>query len=268
MEQVTDLDLFAADLKVKPRRRALFSSKLTWFFMKLVLIAGCAAGLLATLSGAVQSAREAARRAQCLCNLCSIKLALHNYHSTHGTLPPAYVADATGKPMHSWRLLILPFMEESALYEQYDFNEPWDGPNNIKLLDRTPAIFRCPSRSSEPTPLTSYVVFTGPGTMFPGANPVKFEDVTDGLPNTLMVGEVSNVNIPWTAPQDLDVRTMSFQINDRRRSSLSSKHPGGVNVVFGDASTRFLPQTITPGLLRALITIAGHEGATVDQIFP
>src|SRR5437660_600218 len=81
-------------------------------------------------------------------------------------------------------------------------------------LNSMPTVFACPSRSSNPTNLTSYVVITGPGTMFPGALSTKFADVTDGLPNTLLVVEVSNVNIPWTAPQDLDVRTMSFRIND------------------------------------------------------
>ena len=58
-----------------------------------------------------------------------------------------YVADATGRPMHSWRVLILPFLEQQSLYEQYDFREPWDGPNNIQLLGNMPDVFSCPSRS-------------------------------------------------------------------------------------------------------------------------
>ncbi len=69
---------------------------------------------------------------------------LHNYHETYKTLPPAYIADANGKPMHSWRMLIMPFMEQSTLYNQYDFSEPWNGPNNIKLLDSMPSNPRLP----------------------------------------------------------------------------------------------------------------------------
>ena len=102
-----------------------------------------------------------------MCQYCQILLALHNYHSEYNALPPAYVADANGKPMHSWRVLILPYMEQSALYNRYKFNEPWNGPNNITLLNSMPSIFACPSRFSNPTNLTSYVAVTGPGTMFP-----------------------------------------------------------------------------------------------------
>jgi hypothetical protein len=239
-----------------------------WTVVKLILVLSCAFCLLAWLARAVAAAREAARRSQCTCNLCQIKLALHNYHETYKTLPPAYIADANGKPMHSWRMLIMPFMEQSTLYNTYDFNEPWDGPNNIKLLDSMPSILACPSRFNVPTNLTSYVVVTGPGTMFPGATSVKFDDVTDGLSNTLMVVEVSNVNIPWTAPWDLDVRSMRFQLNDPKRPAISSEHPGGANVVLGDASTRFLYESITPGNLRALITINGGEGKTAEQVWP
>ncbi|MEZ6114117.1 MAG: DUF1559 domain-containing protein [Pirellulaceae bacterium] len=79
---------------------------------------------------AVQTAREAARRSQCSSNLKQIELALHNYHDTFKSFPPAYIADANGRPMHSWRVLILPFMEQRELYDQCRFDEPWDGPNN------------------------------------------------------------------------------------------------------------------------------------------
>ena len=133
-------------------------------------------------------------------NLKQIPLALHSYHEKYGSLPPAYVADASGRPMHSWRVLILPFLERESLYDQYDFREPWDGPNNIQLLGSMPHVFACPSRSPDPKGMTSYVAITGPGTMFPGATSVKFADVTDGLPDTLMVVETANVDIPWTAP--------------------------------------------------------------------
>jgi uncharacterized protein DUF1559 len=68
-------------------------------------------------------------------------VAVATYHDTYGTLPPAYIADAEGKPLHSWRVLLLPFLEQRELYEQYDFDEPWDGPNNRKLLAQRPSVF-------------------------------------------------------------------------------------------------------------------------------
>jgi hypothetical protein len=249
----------------KPRRRRRVRAEL---IVQISIALACCLGLVALLLPAVQSAREAARRSQCMCNLCGIKLALHNYHEQYHVLPPAYIADSSGRPMHSWRVLLLPFMEQAPLYNQYNITEPWDGPNNIKLLNSMPSYLACPSRFSHPTTLTSYVAITGPGTMFPGAGSVKFADITDGLSNTLMVVEVANLKVPWMAPLDLDIRTMSLRVNDPNHPGISSKHPGGANMVLGDARTCFMRDSITPENLRALITIAGSEGISADQALP
>ncbi len=124
-------------------------------------------------------------------------LALHNYHDKFGCFPPAYVADATGRPMHSWRVLILPFMEEAALYQQYRFDEPWDGPNNSKLANRIPEVYRCPTyeRSHDRLKLsaphlalmTNYVAVVGVGTAFDGSASVGVRDIEDGTSNTVLV---------------------------------------------------------------------------------
>jgi prepilin-type processing-associated H-X9-DG protein len=206
-----------------------------------------------------------ARRAQCMNNLKQIGLALANYQDAFGSLPPAYIADADGRPMHSWRVLILPFLDQQRLYDQYNFREPWNGPNNSKLLDRMPSVFTCPSRNSYPTSLTSYVAITGPGTMFRGAGSSKFTDVSDGLDETITVVESLNIVVPWTAPTDLDVRTISLRINDPAYAGISSPHPRGANVGFGDTSVRFVREGISPGLLRALFTIAGGEKIDITE---
>jgi prepilin-type processing-associated H-X9-DG protein len=267
-ETQIDFDFETAGLSAASKRR----SRPAWrrrrsvrTLMKLVFAFACSFALIAWFVQAVWAAREAARRSQCTCNYCQILLALHNYHSEYNVFPPAYVADARGRPMHSWRVLLLPFMEQSALYNRYNFSEPWNGPNNITLLNSMPNGFACPSRYSSPTNLTSYVAITGPGTMFPGARSTKLDDVTDGTSNTLMIVEVADVNVPWTAPIDLDVRTMSFQINDPKRAGISSKHPGGANVGLADGRARWARNSITPGKLRAVITIAGGEGLSMDQ---
>jgi hypothetical protein len=254
----------ATQSRLTPPRRQINVRQAT----QLVIVLAVVFSLVTMLARAVERSREAARRAQCLCNLCSIKLALENYHASYGSFPPAYVADASGVPLYSWRVSILPYMDERAVYNQYNLSEPWDGPNNIKLLDRMPRVFACPSRStvwSNPTSLTSYVVITGPGTLFTGATGTRSAAVTDGLTNTLLIAEVANTSIPWTAPQDLDVRTMSLRVNDRKRSGISSPHPGGANIVMGDASYHFLSESIAPGMLKALITIAGGERIDVEQ---
>ena len=113
--------------------------------IELLVVIAIIAILVALLLPAVQQAREAARRTQCKNNLKQIGIALHSYHDVYKTFPPAYIPDEDGKPMHSWRVLILPFIEQQALYEQYDFNEPWDGPNNSQLANVVISVYQCPS---------------------------------------------------------------------------------------------------------------------------
>ncbi len=198
--------------------------------------------------------------AQCRNNLKQIQLALEGYHEKYGVLPPAYVADANGRPMHSWRVLILPFMEQQSLFDQYDFREPWDGPNNSKLLNRMPSCFTCPNGPRSPG-LTSYAAITGAGTLFPGTAPARFVDDVDGL--SLMVAEVVNVNIPWTSPTDLDIRTMSFQINDPKRPGISSKHPRGANTIVHGSGCEFIQETMDAQHVRYKAT--ANDGAMVIQ---
>src|SRR6476469_182788 len=93
--------------------------------VKLLVVIAIIGVLVALLLPAVQAAREAARRMQCSNHLKQIGLALQNYHDTFGSLPPAYLADSQGKPIHSWRVLILPFLENTTLYDRYSFDEPW-----------------------------------------------------------------------------------------------------------------------------------------------
>ncbi|HEX8201450.1 MAG TPA: DUF1559 domain-containing protein [Isosphaeraceae bacterium] len=227
----------------------------------MTFIVCCSIGftLLGLMIQAVRSAREAARASQCICNICQIKIALYNYHDAFGSFPPAYVADGQGRPMHSWRVLILPWMEQKALYDQYNFAEPWDGPNNRGLLTMMPNNFACPSHRLASSGLTSYAAITGPKTAFPGAGTTKLADIVDGPRDTIMLAEVCNLDIPWTAPRDLDTATMSFRIDDPARPGISSKHPSGPVVVAADTTTWRLPRTIEPETLRAMTTIAGGE---------
>ena len=162
--------------------------------------------------------------------------------------------------MHSWRVLLLPFLEQQSLYDQYDFREPWNGPNNSKLLTTMPSVFFCPSQRPVPAKSrTNYAVVTGSGTLFPGSGSVKFADVTDGPAETLMVVEVAHANVPWTAPIDLDVHTMSFQFNDPTRPGISSMHSQGAQVAFGDTAVYWLENEASATTLRAATTIAGGE---------
>ena len=109
--------------------------------------------LLGTLTGcAIGQAREAARRSQCKNNLKMIGLALQNYHDMYRSFPPAFVADENGKPMYSWRVLLLPHLEHAPLYKKYDLSQPWDSPANKAVLDNMPDVFACPSSTQKTTP--------------------------------------------------------------------------------------------------------------------
>ena len=118
---------------------------------------------------AVEKAREAARRSGCKGGLFFLRFALDNYHEAYGCFPPPYIADAEGRPMHSWRVLILPFIDQAPLYNQYRFDEPWDGPNNrqlsVRIVSNDYSFYHCPSDRPSTGKLdatmTSYVAVVG-----------------------------------------------------------------------------------------------------------
>lgn len=231
----------------------------------VVLVCG---GILAGLMfPAVQSAREAARRAQCTNNLKQIALAMHNYHDVHNSFPPAYIPDAQGRPMHSWRVLLLPYMEEQALYNRYRFDEPWDGPNNRLLANTVLNAYRCPSDPSTATsPTTDYVMIVGPGTLSDGPSATKIADIQDGTSNTIMIVEVAGSNIPWAKPQDLEAKSIDFSIGNQQGKGIGSMHPGGANVALVDGSVRWLPSSTPPSQIKDMATIAGGRGGEKVEI--
>jgi hypothetical protein len=241
----------------RPRRRIG-----CWLGAIVVLMVIVAAG--SVLWPAVKAAREAARGASCRGMLVQCGIAMHNYHDAHGTFPPAYLADQQGRPMHSWRVLLLPMIVEQDRYEQYKFDEPWDSPHNLTLADRPkpafgPRNYTCPSESSAGKDDTSDVLIVGPGTAFDGPRAITRNDITDGVSHTILGGEMSKSGIHWMEPRDLHLTRMSFRINDKHQVGLRSNHPGGANVEFADGSSRFLSNDINPEVLKALTTIAGGE---------
>ena len=106
--------------------------------------------------------REAARRSQCCSHLKQIGLALQAYHSEHGTLPPPDVLGSEGQPAHSWRVLILPYLDEKELYDRYNLDEPWNGPNNRQLADQMPEAYKCWTDDKDQTTFTNYLAIVGP----------------------------------------------------------------------------------------------------------
>jgi prepilin-type processing-associated H-X9-DG protein len=215
----------------------------------------CGLGLVALMLPAVGAAREAARRSQCTNNLKQIGLAMHNYHDVYGSLPPAVITDEDGQPMRSWRVAVLPFLESAPTYDQYDSNEPWDGPNNRALEDARTSVYVCPSDIPTGPFDTSYVMIVGKGTLGGAPNEaVRFQDVTDGLSNTILAIEVAESGIHWMEPRDMTVDEAVAYITDPWASGGRHAHPGGVNVLLGDGSVSFLSESTDPQTLRLLLT--------------
>lgn len=220
-----------------------------------------------------RSHREMLSRTQCRNNLKQLGLALHNYHDQYGSFPPAFVTDANGRPMHSWRILVLPFIEQQKLYEQYSFDEPWNGPNNIKLQDKMPAAFRCLSftdgvaegslEHKQLSRLSNYAAITGSGCTFDGDSATQLDQFTDGANSTLAMVEVQQYAVHWMSPEDV---TTAQWITDLRRSGTKSNanHHQCVNALLADGSVKLVPHDADEQTIYALATKAGGEDVPAE----
>jgi len=208
--------------------------------------------LLGLLLPAVQKVREAANRMNCTTNLNQLAVAMHMYHDANGRLPPAAVRGGDGRPLYSWRVLLLPYLGQESLYHQFKLNQPWDSPNNIKLLSQMPKVFLDPSAHTPESGMTVYQVFEGPKTAFEDPRGLNLATFTDGLANTILIAEAGTA-VPWTKPADLAYRA------DGPLPKLGGHHPGGFNVALADGAVRFLSENVPEAVLRAAITRNGNE---------
>jgi tRNA A-37 threonylcarbamoyl transferase component Bud32 len=206
---------------------------------------------------AVLGLKENADRVVSRYKLKQLALALHGYHDTFGHFPPAALADKDGKPLLSWRVQVLPFLNEEPLFKEFRPDEPWDSEHNKKLLERMPAIFAPPGTPAGWRPNTTYYqVFVGEQTVFPPGKPLKLTDITDGTSNTLLVVEAGEA-VPWTKPDDLPYDP------NKPLPMLGGIFHDGFQAAFADGrSLRFLPKNADAKTLRALIT--ARSGEIVD----
>jgi hypothetical protein len=190
--------------------------------------------------------------------------ALRLYHEAHGRLPPAVARGKDGEPLYSWRVLLLPYIEQGSLYQQFHLDEPWDGPHNMKLAEKTPKCYE-PALGGEDAPgLTRYQVFVGMGTAFE-RDGLTWEDFPDGLAATILVAEAGQ-SVPWSKPADLAydpgqplpllgsvfTKPAHFLCYEIRREP-------GFNACFADATSRFISSRTDERTIRGLITRNGGE---------
>ena len=202
---------------------------------------------------------SAERRDRNLQNLRQIGLALHNYHQAWNSFPPAVGRDLNGNPL-SWRVAILPYVEEDPLYQTWNMHEPWDGPNNRLLWARTPRCYQMPGRKGDGTK-TYYQVFVGPGALFEPNVPVRITDVTDGTSNTIMVAEASSP-VVWCEPGDIPFQASPNGFDPQQVGGWFGKN---VNVVMADGAVRPISWKVSPQMFQAAITRRGGEVVFLDD---
>lgn len=215
-------------------------------------------------------------RSGCANHVRKIGLALRAYEQRYHCFPPAYVADANGHPMHSWRVLLLPYLDHIAVYRSYRFDEPWDGPHNRALAAAMPREYRCPDGPAGSL-MTNYVAIVGPRTMWPGDKPASPPDVTVGDPQTLLIVETHTANIHWMEPRDLQIDNLPLKINPPLGVGISSPHtrpsrspvwkPNGAFAITAGGAVRWLSDELPAETLSALLTRnGGEQGAACGRL--
>ncbi len=190
-------------------------------------------------------------------HLRRIGLALQSYQDLHHSLPPAYVLGENGKPAHSWRALLLPFLGEKELYDAYDFHEPWDGPHNRKLAERVVEVYRCPDSDQGRPGRTNVVAIVGSQTMWPGPECVSLAHIPHGTSATILLMELVESDIGWTEPRDVVLRELLPAYSTQLGTRWAASGRNMVHVVMCDGSIRRLENNIARSRLFASLTRDG-----------
>ncbi|HVX12016.1 MAG TPA: DUF1559 domain-containing protein [Pirellulales bacterium] len=187
----------------------------------------------------------AVRRRESTDHLKHIALAMHLYADVHKHFPTAAISDAQGKPLLSWRVALLPYLDQAELHREFHLDEPWDSEHNLKLAARMPAVYRS-FGSKAAADRTSYLVAAGPGTAFDGPHGIQISDITDGTSNTMMIFEADDDHaVVWTKPDDL-----AFD-PEHPVAGLSSPYAEGRLMAFCDGSVHF--QKVDDKTMRLII---------------
>jgi Protein of unknown function (DUF1559) len=187
----------------------------------------------------------AGARNQSANNLKQIGLALHNYHDKHGVLPAAAIVDKKGKPLLSWRVAILPYIEQDNLYKQFKLDEPWDSEHNMKLAKVRVRVYELPY---DPKPgITHYRAFVGNSAAFDVIQGTKFTQFTDGTSNTILAFEAAE-GVPWTKPDEIE-----FDPQKPMLPHLRFEGDKVCQLLFVDGSVRAVPKTLAENVLKLLI---------------
>jgi len=199
----------------------------------------------------------------CRNSLRRIDIAMVNFERANGKLPEAAICSKDGKPLLSWRVKLLPFLEQGDLYKEFKLDEPWDSEHNKKLLAKMPRTYASPGVSLEDRTLTYYKVFVGPGTPFDPQKRIALAQIPVGASNVITVVE-GGEPVPWTKPEDITVDPK------KPLPRLNGPYKRGINFVAGDAWVGVMPKNYSEKKLRAAIDINSNWMAlqTIDEPDP
>ncbi|MEN6449134.1 MAG: DUF1559 domain-containing protein [Thermoguttaceae bacterium] len=213
--------------------------------------------LIALLLPAQSQSREVARLAHCVQNLDRIATALRAYRAEHGRYPPVCITDAAGKPIHSWRTALVPYLGETKPQPQYDFDQPWDSVKNLQVIGETPQVFACPTSGDRFGGETTYFALTGAGTAWT-ENIGADSDKRFRPDQLVLVVEVANHGgVRWTEPRDSTPECNVPVKGVMPPLGLASEHRDRAHVLCADGSVRW----IHTGSLKALPSGALTVGA-------
>lgn len=224
--------------------------------IELLVVIGIIGLLLALLLPATRSSgREGVRRAQCRNNIKQIGLALHNYHDAYGIFPPACTVDDSGRKLHSWRTLLLPYLDQAPLYARIDLTKPWDDPVNKAVAETAVEAYRCPSTKVAPHLTTYHAIVAADSVLRPEASR-RIAEITDGTANTVVVIEVDTARaVPWMSPED-----EGAEFFETLSEKSATAHQRGSNGLFTDGAVRFLGADLSADARKKLITATAGDG--------
>lgn len=217
--------------------------------------------LVALLLPAVQAAREAARRNSSMNNTKQLLLSMLNYESVNGSYPAHAIYSDDGKPLLSWRVAMLPYIEQGALYDQFHLDEPWDSEHNKQLIPLMPEVFASPNSTHDPSAgMANYLAPVGKGLLFDGTKDgAKMRNVTDGTSMTICLLEVDDEQaVVWTKPADWKYDAKS------PLKGLGGLRSGVFLAGFGDGHVSAIANEIDTQVFSAMLTKSGGEVVPLD----
>lgn len=193
--------------------------------------------------------------------LRNIGVALHNYHSEYGSFPPAVIVDPETGHRHSWRIVLLPYLDQHAAFRQYRFDEPWNSETNLKLQDFS--IFTAPcDDEAHKNHWTSAAAVVGQHTMWPESGSQAIDDVNnviDPLAQKLFAVEVTNSGIHWMEPRDLHFDTMNFRIDNQDAAGIGSCNKAGPLALLVNGRVDALDQNTDATILKSMLIIDDEQ---------